>query len=243
MHSASACNKLFDLSHLRSYGIRFAEGVHFEDAYVGVSALLFATRIALVDACVYRYRKRAAGDSTMDAIWTRRQNYWDHLQLVEYLHRLGAGLPDASKAVLDLFLVRSYQGFALRAPDLFEGAELQEIFSRCRAVYWDIPPDLIVRATADARHRVAYLAFVTGDYALFADRAARLHKLSVRDGVPYLVDGAPQQLGALAQASPSQLTWNTCAGCRERGCCGSPDGSRSAACPSSAHWRGTWVCV
>ncbi|MEU9582406.1 bifunctional glycosyltransferase/CDP-glycerol:glycerophosphate glycerophosphotransferase [Streptomyces werraensis] len=202
VHSASACNKLFDLSYLRSYGIRFAEGVHFEDAYVGVSALLFATRIALVDACVYRYRKRAAGDSTMDAIWTRRQNYWDHLQLVEYLHRLGAGLPDASKAVLDLFLVRSYQGFALRAPDLFEGAELEEIFSRCRAVYWDVPPDLIVRATADARHRVAYLAFVTGDYALFADRAARLHKLSVRDGVPYLVDGAPQQLGALAQASP-----------------------------------------
>lgn len=202
VHSASACNKLFDLSYLRSHGIRFAEGVHFEDAYVGVSALVLATRLALVDACVYRYRKRAAGNSTMDAIWTRRQNYWDHLQLVEYLHRLGAGLPENSKAVLDLFLVRSYQGFALRAPDLFRGAELEDIYSRCRAVYWGVSPDVIVRATADARHRVAYLAFLTGDFGLFADRAARLHKLSVRDGRPYLIGELPDQLAPLAQATP-----------------------------------------
>lgn len=202
VHNASACNKLFDLSYLRSHNIRFAEGVHFEDAYVGVSALVLATRLALVDACVYRYRKRAAGNSTMDAIWTRRQNYWDHLRLVEYLHRLGAGLPENSKAVLDLFLVRSYQGFALRAPDLFQGAELEDIYSRCRAVYWDVPPDVIVRATADARHRVAYLAFLTGDFGLFADRAARLHKLSVRDGRPYLTGELPDQLAPLAQATP-----------------------------------------
>jgi glycosyltransferase involved in cell wall biosynthesis len=202
VHSASACNKLFDLSYLRSHGIRFAEGVHFEDAYVGVSALVLATRLALVDACVYRYRKRAAGNSTMDAIWTRRQNYWDHLLLVEYLHRLGAGLPQSSKAVLDLFLVRSYQGFALRAPDLFQGAELEDIYSRCRAVYWDVPPDVVLRATADARHRVAYLAFLTGDFGLFADRAARLHKLSVRDGRPYLIGGLPDELSPLAQATP-----------------------------------------
>ncbi|MEV5735363.1 glycosyltransferase [Streptomyces sp. NPDC052292] len=202
VHSASACNKLFDLAYLRSHDIRFAEGVHFEDAYVGVPALVLAARIALVDACVYRYRKRAAGNSTMDAIWTRRQNYLDHLQLVEHLHRMGAGLPESSRAVLDLFLVRSYQGFALRAPDLFQGAELEEIYSRCRAVYWDVPPDVVVRATADARHRVAYLSFITGDFGLFADRAARLRKLSVRDGRPYLADGLPNRLVPLAHATP-----------------------------------------
>ncbi|MEU9647586.1 glycosyltransferase [Streptomyces sp. NPDC048110] len=202
VHSASACNKLFDLSFLRSHGIRFAEGVHFEDAYVGVAALVLATRLALVDACVYRYRKRAAGNSTMDAIWTRRQNYWDHLQLVEFLHRMRPGLPDLSRAVLDLFLVRSYQGFALRAPDLFRGAELEDIYERCRAVYWDVAPELVVRATADARHRVAYLAFLTGDFGLFADRAARLHKLSVRDGAPYLLGDLPDQLSPLARATP-----------------------------------------
>ncbi|MFJ6074120.1 glycosyltransferase [Streptomyces sp. NPDC093065] len=202
VHSASACNKLFDLAYLRSHGIRFAEGVHFEDAYVGVRALVLATRLALVDACVYQYRKRAAGNSTMDAIWTRRQNYWDHLQLVEYLHRMRAGLPDLSRAVLDLFLVRSYQGFALRAPDLFRGAELEDIYTRCRAVYGDVASDLVVRATADARHRVAYLAFLTGDFGLFADRAAHLHKLSVRDGGPYLFGDLPDQLSPLARATP-----------------------------------------
>ncbi|MFZ3567540.1 glycosyltransferase [Streptomyces sp. BH097] len=202
VHSASACNKLFDLAYLRSHGIRFAEGVHFEDAYVGVPALVFATRLALVDACVYRYRKRAAGDSTMDAIWTRRQNYWDHLQLVEYLHHLGTRLPADSRAVLDLFLARSYQGFALRAPDLFQGAELEEIYARCRAVYWNIAPDVIARATADARHRVAYLAFLTDDFGLFADRAARLHEVSVRQGRPYILGELPASLAVLAQATP-----------------------------------------
>ncbi|MFK4149512.1 glycosyltransferase [Streptomyces sp. NPDC004065] len=205
VHSASACNKLFDLSYLRSHGIRFAEGVHFEDAYLAVCALVLATRLALVDTCVYRYRKRAAGNSTMDAIWTRRQNYWDHLRLVEYLHGLGARLPEPSRAVLDLFLVRSYQGFALRAPDLFQGAELEDIYARCRAVYRDVPPGTVVRATADARHRVAYLAFTTGDFGLFADRAARLRGLSVRDGRLYL-GGRPEDLEdrllPLAQATP-----------------------------------------
>ncbi|MGP3774852.1 bifunctional glycosyltransferase/CDP-glycerol:glycerophosphate glycerophosphotransferase [Streptomyces sp. SDT5-1] len=202
VHSASACNKLFDLSYLRSHGIRFAEGVHFEDAYVGVPALVLASRLALVDACVYRYRKRAAGDSTMDAIWTRRQNYWDHLQLVEYLRQLGTRLPESSRAVLDLFLVRSYQGFALRAPTLFHGTELAEIYARCRAVYWNIAPDVIVRATADARHRVAYLAFLTDDFGLFADREARLREVSVREGRPYLTSELPDRLAVLAQAAP-----------------------------------------
>uniref|UniRef100_A0AAU2JZ09 Bifunctional glycosyltransferase family 2 protein/CDP-glycerol:glycerophosphate glycerophosphotransferase n=1 Tax=Streptomyces sp. NBC_00049 TaxID=2903617 RepID=A0AAU2JZ09_9ACTN len=202
VHSASACNKLFDLDYLRSHDIRFAEGVHFEDAYVGVSALVLATRLALVDACVYKYRKRAAGNSTMDAIWTRRQNYWDHLYLVEYLHHLGATLPDSSRAVLDLFLVRSYQGFALRAPDLFQGAELQELYARCRTIYWNVSPDVVVRATADGRHRVAYFAFMTGDFGLFADRAAALRKISARDGRPYFADGIPDQLSPVVEATP-----------------------------------------
>ncbi|MFH8732785.1 glycosyltransferase [Streptomyces sp. NPDC017964] len=202
VHSASACNKLFDLSYLRTHRIRFAEGVHFEDAYVGVTALVRATRIALVDACVYKYRKRAAGNSTMDAIWTRRQNYWDHLQLVEYLHGLGAAVPASSRAVLDLFLVRSYQGFALRAPELFQGAELEELYARCRAVYWNVSPDVVVAATADGRHRVAYYAFITGDFGLFADRAARLHGISVRDGRPYVADEVPDGLSPLVEATP-----------------------------------------
>ncbi|MYW64084.1 glycosyltransferase [Streptomyces sp. SID8379] len=202
IHSASACNKLFDLAYLRSHGIRFAEGTHFEDAYVGVSALVLATRLALVDACVYKYRKRAAGNSTMDAIWTRRENYWDHLRLVEYLHRLGSALPVRVRTVLDLFLVRSYQGFALRAPDLFQGAELEEIYARCRSIYWNVAPETILEATADARHRVAYVAFVIADFELFSDRATRLCMLSVRDGRPYLGDALPDQLAPLLEGTP-----------------------------------------
>ena len=79
IHSASVCNKLFRSSFIRDLGLRFAEGVHFEDVYFTVPALLRARRIVLVDKLVYEYRKRDAGGSIMDSLFTREKNYWDHL--------------------------------------------------------------------------------------------------------------------------------------------------------------------
>lgn len=85
IHGGSACHKLFDVEFIRANNIRFREGVHFEDAFFSVPAMLLADRIAMVPSTVYQYRKRAAEDSTMDKLWERKANYWDHLLLEEYL--------------------------------------------------------------------------------------------------------------------------------------------------------------
>ncbi|MGH4032278.1 CDP-glycerol:glycerophosphate glycerophosphotransferase [Actinomycetota bacterium Odt1-20B] len=203
VHSASACNKLFALDHVRAHRIAFAEDTHFEDAYFAVPALLLADRLTLVDACVYRYRKRAAADSTMDSLWTRPRNYHDHLALEEYLRRMRPRLPAHRQEVLDRFLVRSYQGFALRAPGLFGEAELRELFARCRAVYAGVDPATIVASTADSRHRVAYLAFLAGDFTLFADPQAALCGPRAEGGRLYLqtVREMPEALRPLAELS------------------------------------------
>ncbi|WP_212840539.1 glycosyltransferase [Catellatospora sp. IY07-71] len=172
---AGPCHKLYDLAALRASGLRFREGVHFEDAFLCVPMWLRAERIALVDRLVYRYRRRPTGDSIMDGLFVRPANYWDHLLLNETLDALRPGLDLFRKEALERFLVRSYQGFAMRAHELFGEADLRRMFDACCRIYRDIDISFIVKWTLDTRHRVAYLACKAGDFEMFAhpDRALR----------------------------------------------------------------------
>ncbi|MEV2241151.1 CDP-glycerol glycerophosphotransferase family protein [Micromonospora sp. NPDC049891] len=165
---AGPCHKLYDLTQLRQHGFRFREGVHFEDAFLAIPMLLKAERIALVDEVVYQYRRRVSANSIMDNLFTREQNYWDHLDLCETLAEMRPELDVFRREVLERFLVRSYQGFAMRAHTLFEDKDLWRIFERCSRIYQDIDPSFIAQWTADTRHRVAYLAFKSYDFDLFA---------------------------------------------------------------------------
>jgi glycosyltransferase involved in cell wall biosynthesis len=165
---AGPCHKLYDLAQLRRHGLRFREGVHFEDAFLAIPMLLKAERIALVDEVVYQYRRREAGNSIMDNLFLREQNYWDHLELCETLAALRPDLDVFRREVLERFLVRSYQGFAMRAHTLFDDAALWRMFEKCTQIYQDVDPAFIARWSADTRHRVAYLAFKTYDFDLFA---------------------------------------------------------------------------
>ncbi|MER6591415.1 CDP-glycerol glycerophosphotransferase family protein [Micromonospora purpureochromogenes] len=165
---AGPCHKLYDLAQLRAHGLRFREGVHFEDAFLAVPMLLKAERIALVDEVVYKYRRRVSGSSIMDNLFIREQNYWDHLELCETLADLRPELDVFRREVLERFLVRSYQGFAMRAHTVFGDADLWKIFEKCSRIYHDIDPSFIARWTADTRHRVPYLAFKSYDFDLFA---------------------------------------------------------------------------
>ncbi|WP_432049759.1 bifunctional glycosyltransferase/CDP-glycerol:glycerophosphate glycerophosphotransferase [Verrucosispora sp. NA02020] len=165
---AGPCHKLYDLAQIREHGFRFREGVHFEDAFLAIPMLLKAERIALVDEVVYEYRRRGSGDSIMDNLFIRAQNYWDHLDLCETLAELRPELDVFRREVLERFLVRSYQGFAMRAHTLFGDADLWRIFERCSRIYQDIDPSFIARWTADTRHRVPFLAFKSYDFDLFA---------------------------------------------------------------------------
>lgn len=47
--SGSACNKLFSTGLLRRLGVRFGEGVHFEDSWVTLPSMLRANATSLVD--------------------------------------------------------------------------------------------------------------------------------------------------------------------------------------------------
>ncbi|WP_433317188.1 bifunctional glycosyltransferase/CDP-glycerol:glycerophosphate glycerophosphotransferase [Micromonospora sp. CA-269861] len=171
---AGPCHKLYDLAQLRQHGLRFREGVHFEDAFLAIPMLLKAERIALVDTVVYQYRKRAVSSSIMDNLFVREQNFWDHLELCETLADLRPDLDVFRREVLERWLVRSYQGFAMRAHTLFEDADLWKIFEKCTRIYQDIDPAFIAHWTIDTRHRVPYLAFKLYDFELFARPWQRL---------------------------------------------------------------------
>ncbi|MEU3457901.1 CDP-glycerol glycerophosphotransferase family protein [Micromonospora sp. NPDC006766] len=183
---AGPCHKLYDLAQLRANGLRFREGVHFEDAFLAIPMLLKAERIALVDEVVYQYRKREMATSIMDNLFVREQNFWDHLLLCETVAELRPGLDVFRREVLDRFLVRSYQGFAMRAHRLFEDADLWKIFEACSRIYQDLDPSFIARWTLDTRHRVAYLAFKSYDFELFSRPWKKLRGVVACGGDLYL---------------------------------------------------------
>ncbi|MDT6986780.1 glycosyltransferase family 2 protein [Streptomyces lusitanus] len=186
IHSASCWNKMFDLDLLRSQGIRFGTGTAFEDAYVSIPALLLSERIALVDAPVYEYRRRGDGTSVMDTIWDLPQNYADQLLMLEYLAGMRQGLTPYQQETLERFLIRSMQGFLVRAPQIFGEADCRQLFERCRALYWGITSEQIARSTNDTRHRIPYLALHFADFDLFYRPASVLGPVHGREGDLYV---------------------------------------------------------
>ena len=180
VHSAGPCDKLFRTEMLQRLGVSFAVGTHFEDAYVAVPVLLAADRIAVTRKVVYHYRLRSG--SIMRSLWSRADNFWDHLALQEFLGRLRPRLPAARREVLDLFMVRSFQGFAMRAPEVLDGPDLRAYYDRCAKVFAAMAPHVIAEAGVGTRHRVAFVAFLVGDQALFADRRSRITGLDVAGG-------------------------------------------------------------
>ncbi|MFK4149513.1 glycosyltransferase family 2 protein [Streptomyces sp. NPDC004065] len=186
IHSASCWNKMFDLDLLRAQGIRFGTGTAFEDAYVSLPALLLSERIALVDAPVYEYRRRGDGTSVMDTIWDLPQNYLDQLLMLEYLAGMRQGLTPYQQETLERFLIRSVQGFLLRAPRVLSESDCRQLFERCRTLYWGITAEQFARSTHDTRHRIPYLALHVGDFDLFYRPAAVLGSVYGREGDLYV---------------------------------------------------------
>uniref|UniRef100_A0AAU2JY49 Glycosyltransferase n=1 Tax=Streptomyces sp. NBC_00049 TaxID=2903617 RepID=A0AAU2JY49_9ACTN len=186
IHSASCWNKIFDLDLLRSRGIRFGSAMAFEDAYVSLPAMLASERIALVDAPVYEYRSRGDGTSVMDTIWNLPQNYVDHLVMLEYLGAMRPGLSSHQQETLERFLIRSMQGFLLRAPLVFNDSDCRQLFERCRVLFWGITSEQIARSTNDTRHRLPYLALHFGDFDLFYRPTSVLGPLFGREGDLYI---------------------------------------------------------
>ncbi|MGW8482807.1 bifunctional glycosyltransferase/CDP-glycerol:glycerophosphate glycerophosphotransferase [Microbacterium sp. NPDC055903] len=181
LSNASACNKLFRAEAFREAG--FAEGRHFEDAFIVVPLLLAADRIRIVSEVVYLYRKRAVTGSIMDSLFTRVQNYWDHLHVAELVDVRSAGLASGRREAAELFLVRSMQGFLLRAPRVLDRDELRDYFERAALLFRGLDPEAIRNGTLNLHHRLPFAAMLAGDYQLFENPWSRIH------GVERLVTG------------------------------------------------------
>lgn len=152
IHSGSACNKLFRRSSLDSYELLFPEGVHFEDARLVVPLLLQVKKFAIIPETVYLYRKRDQGGSIMDSLFTRVDNYWDYLELVEDVQRVSLNVSHEKRRLAEAFNVRGFQGFLLRYADVLPSHVQAEFLQRAYSAFVDVPAWLIRRNTHNPRH-------------------------------------------------------------------------------------------
>ncbi|GAA3786777.1 glycosyltransferase [Streptomyces phyllanthi] len=172
--TGSACNKLFRTDLLRRLGLRFGEGVHFEDAWVTLPAMLRAHGISLVDAPVYYYRGRPDGSSIMDSLWSKPANYRDHLRLNHFLLHYAAEERDEIRHMFHRYAVRTYKGFLCNARSVMNRSQLAEMFPDIHRHYAQVPDDVILEYATNAAQQLDHYAAKSGNFELFCDPAPAL---------------------------------------------------------------------
>ncbi|MET9474621.1 glycosyltransferase [Streptomyces sp. NBC_00562] len=167
--SGSACNKLFSTGLLRRLGVRFGEGVHFEDAWVTLPSLLRANAISLVDQPVYYYRGRPDGSSIMDSLWSKPANYRDHLRLNHFLLNYTADERDAIRQMFHRYATRTYKGFLCNARSIMARAQLAEMFPDIVRHYAQISDEVILEYATNPAQQLDHYAAKSGNFELFCD--------------------------------------------------------------------------
>ena len=191
VHHPAPGDKLFRTAFLRARGLTFGERIHHQDTLVTIPALLDRSRVTVLRRVVQQYRRRADGSSIMDGHYTREQNTWDHLLVVQTLASLRDTLPEARAALLDAFLVRSFQGFLARASAL-PRAKAEKVFAAARGVFGAVSPELVVEMTDGAVHALAYRAVLVDDLDLFLDPSRGASGIDLTgDGLRLLAEVEP----------------------------------------------------
>ncbi|MFI6942397.1 glycosyltransferase [Streptomyces sp. NPDC050418] len=167
--SGSACNKLFSTGLLRRLGVRFGEGVHFEDSWVTLPAMLRAQGISIVDAPVYYYRGRPDGSSIMDSLWSKPANYRDHLRLNHFLLNYTAEERDEIRHMFHRYVARTYKGFLCNARNVMSRSQLAEMFGDIHRHYAQIPDDVLNEFATNATQQLDHYAAKSGNFELFCD--------------------------------------------------------------------------
>lgn len=167
--SGSACNKLFRTDLLRRLGVRFGEGVHFEDAWVTLPSMLRAKGISIVDAPVYYYRGRPDGSSIMDSLWSKPANYRDHLRLNHFLLNYTAAERDEIRHMFHRYAARTYKGFLGNARDVMPRTQLSEMFPDIHRHYVQIPDEILNEFAANPTQQLDHYAAKSGNFELFCD--------------------------------------------------------------------------
>lgn len=81
----SVCDKLFKKEIIDNYGIRFPEGIHFEDAEFYWKYILCCKSANYIDEYFYHYRRRE--DSIMHNAFHQKGIAIEHLYIIEHLYK------------------------------------------------------------------------------------------------------------------------------------------------------------
>ncbi len=127
----------------------------------------------------------------MDGHYTREQNTWDHLLVVQSLASLREELPPDRVALLNAFLLRQLPRVCGQGASLpRDGAERP--FAASRAIFAPIAPRLVLDLTDGAVHALAYRALMIGDLDLFLDPARGIVGLDLSsDGIRLVAPAEP----------------------------------------------------
>jgi CDP-glycerol glycerophosphotransferase (TagB/SpsB family)/glycosyltransferase involved in cell wall biosynthesis len=187
----SPCNKIFNMDYLRSKEFHFPEGLTFEDAYAIIPLMLDETPIAILDEVVYLYRKREEGTSTMDNIYVKQKNYFDHLVVNE---RLWSLIPtDASlhqQETIYKYIIRTYNGFltamAGKHKDVLSTEEKIEIFHRLQKMYKEIPLYFFSNFVANPSLNLFYYSILENNLDLFLAGRTIQDSITIDDHKSYM---------------------------------------------------------
>lgn len=174
--SGSACNKVFSTGLLRRLGVRFGEGVHFEDSWVTLPSMLRANAISIVDRPVYYYRGRPDGSSIMDSLWSKPANYRDHLRLNHFLLDYTATERSDIRRMFQRYATRTYKGFLCNARNVMGRTQLEEIFPGISRHYAQIPDEVILEYATNPAQQLDHYAAKSGNFELFRDPAPVLEQ-------------------------------------------------------------------
>ncbi|WP_406250488.1 glycosyltransferase [Streptomyces cyaneofuscatus] len=178
--SGSACNKVFSTGLLRRLGVRFGEGVHFEDAWVTLPSMLRAEAISIVDRPVYYYRGRPDGSSIMDSLWSKPANYRDHLRLNHFLLNYTVTEPADVRRMFQRYVTRTYKGFLCNARSVMGRRQLEEMFPDLHRHYAEIPDDIILEYATNPAQQLDHYAAKSGNLELFCDPVPALAEAPLR---------------------------------------------------------------
>ncbi len=182
LYDTTAWNKIFRRPFLLDHGLRFPEGVYYEDIPLTVPAHFLARSVDLIQEPVYLWRERQTTEQSITQRRSESRNLVDRMAAVssvnEFLERTGEvegkRLHDRKVLTLDmpLFLDVLHEG----------DDEFADTLVRLFAEYLrDVDPAVI--ATLPARRRLAYHLISVGRTAELVEA----HRLQLRDPKPRVV--------------------------------------------------------
>ncbi|MFI7346318.1 glycosyltransferase [Streptomyces sp. NPDC049936] len=164
LFAASPGGMLFRTELLREHGFHLGDGWDLEHISSVAALLLAARRIRVTGALVYGITDEArAGLTTRH----RRETARALLTLLESLLDSHAAAGREQRAALQLFAAGSFHPYLVSLSKMMVVEELEALFPRLRALYRDIPDDVVLEAAGPKGSLLPPHAVKAGNTALF----------------------------------------------------------------------------